>query len=99
MALTSKRFAMAKKTVAPRRGPARSVGIDVLVHDSEKKSSDVPGFRTTILREPRAMSAAAIFELSITGRGDRLRAKVDKAISDSDVNRKRTGSGKVIVKA
>lgn len=96
MALISKRFSTAKKIVGPSRRPAAAVDIAVSVRQGTRPAA-APAAAAGFQTEPSS-TAAAVFKASIDGRR-RLKMMVDKAMSDSDENRKRSKAGKVIVKA
>ncbi|MFL9921788.1 hypothetical protein PQR75_42000 [Paraburkholderia fungorum] len=97
MALISKRFSTAKKIVGPSRRPAVAVDIAVSVRQGTRPAP-APTAAAGFQAEPSS-TAAAVFKASIDGRRRRLKMMVDKAMSDSDENRKRSQAGKVIVKA
>ncbi|MBB5510640.1 hypothetical protein [Paraburkholderia atlantica] len=94
MALISKRFSTAKKTVGPgsRTAAARSV----TTMDPGTRPAAAPA---TATRRPSGSDGAAVFKVSLHRRLPRLKMMVDRAMSKSDETRKRSGRGKVSVKA
>jgi len=94
MALISKRFSTAKKTVGPgnRARGARGETAPGL------GSVPVVAPETTPSRASKS-GAAAVFERAINARRYRLRTMVDRAMIDSDENKDRSRPRKVTVKA
>ncbi|MGP8431877.1 hypothetical protein ACT2FY_00655 [Paraburkholderia fungorum] len=93
MALISKRFNTAKKTVGPGNRARGARGETAL----SLGSVSVVAPETT--NRAVKSGAAAVFETAINARLTRLRTMVDRAMIDSDENKRRSRPRKVTVKA